>query len=351
MNIRLAGNTDAPHWDAFVESHQDASPYHLWAWKEAVEDAYSHKGYYFLAEENGVINGIFPLIHMKVHFLSNQLVSLPFCDIGGCLANSPETEALLINEAMMIGTELKASTIDIRTKSSLVQSANRQTSVSCDKVSMFLELPMGSEILWGKFKSKLRSQIHRSSKNGLQFTWGGGQDAVNQFYDVFSSNMRELGSPVHSKWWIQAILNHYGDAARMGLIHKDGAAIGCGIILMTGKRISIPWASTLREYNSLSPNMLLYWSFLKYAADSGHERFDFGRSTPGEGTYKFKAQWGAEPQALYWHIVYLNGQSAKSASEASKSNGKRERLASLWARLPLWAANFLGPCLRRYISL
>lgn len=350
MKIRLAGNTDSSRWDAFVEKHQDASPYHLWAWKEAIEEAYAHKGYYLVAEENGEIVGAFPLIHMQFPFLSNQLVSLPFCDIGGCLVNSPETENLLVNEAISVGVDLQVNTIDIREQSSQIPSANRQTSVSCDKVRMLLELPQSSEILWEKFKSKLRSQINRSSKNGLVFTWGN-HDSVDQFYDVFSSNMRDLGSPVHAKGWIQAVLSYYGDAARMGLVHKEGKAIGCGIILMTQKKVCIPWASTLREYNNLSPNMLLYWSFLQYAADSGHDRFDFGRSTPGEGTYKFKAQWGAEPQALYWHTVYLSGQPTPNESAAGNLSGNRERLASLWARLPLWAANSLGPLVRRNISL
>ena len=351
MNIRLAGNTDAAQWDAFVERHPDASPYHLWAWKEAVERAYSHKGYYLLAEDYGEIIGVFPLIKMQILFLSNQLVSLPFCDIGGCLANSPETETLLINEAIRVGAELKVNSIDIRTNTPQIRTANRQTTVSSEKVRMLLDLPHESEILWKKFKSKLRSQISRSTKNGLLFSWGN-QDCMNQFYNVFSANMRDLGSPVHAKCWIQAVLDHYGDTARMGLIHKEGTTIGCGIILMTSKRICIPWASTLREYNNLSPNMLLYWSFLEYAADSGHDRFDFGRSTPGEGTYKFKAQWGAEPQKLYWHTVYLGCPPPKeSESEACKAYGKRERLASLWARLPLWAANSLGPHLRRHINL
>ena len=49
--------------------------------------------------------------------------------------------------------------------------------------------------------------------------------------------------------------------------------------------------------------MLLYWTFLAFAADNGYGQFDFGRSTPGEGTYRFKSQWGAEPHQLYWYEV------------------------------------------------
>ena len=50
---------------------------------------------------------------------------------------------------------------------------------------------------------------------------------------------------------------------------KENQAVGCGIILFTKHTVSIPWASTLREYNRLSPNMLLYWSFMKRAIDRG----------------------------------------------------------------------------------
>ena len=35
--------------------------------------------------------------------------------------------------------------------------------------------------------------------------------------------------------------------------------------------------------------------FQKYAF------FDFGRSSEGEGTYKFKKQWGAKPTPLVWY--------------------------------------------------
>jgi hypothetical protein len=54
--------------------------------------------------------------------------------------------------------------------------------------------------------------------------------------------------------------------------------------------------------------MLLYWTKLEYACDNGNKTFDFGRSTPGEGTYRFKPQWGAKPQPLHWQYISLNDQ-------------------------------------------
>lgn len=86
--------------------------------------------------------------------------------------------------------------------------------------------------------------------------------------------------------------------------------------------------------------MLLYWSLLRYASDSGYKEFDFGRSTPGEGTYKFKEQWGAEPSPLYWYSITSNG-----------GNPMRRFIGKVWAIAPQIFTDRIGPLLRRYIRL
>ena len=64
-------------------------------------------------------------------------------------------------------------------------------------------------------------------------------------YHVFSKNMYELGSPVHSKSFLKAVVAHYRERARLGLAVFQDKVIGMGIILLGGKGVSIPWASTL----------------------------------------------------------------------------------------------------------
>jgi CelD/BcsL family acetyltransferase involved in cellulose biosynthesis len=127
----------------------------------------------------------------------------------------------------------------------------------------------------------------------------------------------------------------------------DGELAAAGIILLHKKIVSIPWASSLRKYNRQNPNMLLYWNFLSFAADHGFASFDFGRSTPGEGTYKFKQQWGAEPVALDW-VDLLNPDTGLEKNGNSKLRGHVEKI---WQRLPVPLATAAGSMLRRYIDL
>ena len=100
--------------------------------------------------------------------------------------------------------------------------------------------------------------------------------------------------------------------------------------------------------------MLLYWAFLAFAADNRYRQFDFGRSTPGEGTYSFKEQWGARPQSLYWYELPTEAtrkKASKGKLSQNNSSSKRQLMASLWQKLPQSGTDWLGPKVRKYISL
>jgi len=315
----------------------------------AVEEAYNHRAFYLMAEKNNQVAGVLPLIYLKSPLIAGQFVSLPYCDVGDIVTTEENTKEKLIVEAVSLAKRAKARYIEIRGQINPSSFGNLglPVSVQSHKVRMMMELPGSSEILWNSFRSKLRSQIRKTEKNGLRFVWGEHKD-IDSFYVVFSRNMRDLGSPVHSKKWFEAILQYYDTNARMGLVYNNKHLIGAGIILSIHNNISVPWASTLQEYNRLSPNMLLYWEFIKYAADNGFVGFDFGRSTPNEGTYKFKEQWGAQPVPLYWNYINMCGCDIKFNTRDSAG---RNTVARLWQRLPLGVANYIGPAIRKHISL
>ena len=116
---------------------------------------------------------------------------------------------------------------------------------------MLLPLPESSEILLSSFKSKLRSQIRKAEKNGLTFELGTSNVLVSDFYNVYAQNMRDLGSPVHAEKWFKAIIKSYGQSSLISVVYHDGQPIGGGVIIKSGDNASIPWASTLRDFNRL----------------------------------------------------------------------------------------------------
>lgn len=243
---------------------------------------------------------------------------MPFFDMGGILADNNEIEKALLTEAIQFGQKLKVDNLELRHIQPIswlnrLNSINPQLATrNCafqtrsHKVRMLLDLPDSSEKLMKSFKSKLRSQIRKPIKEGLKPRIGG-LELLNDFYDVFSTNMRDLGSPVHSKHFMKNVIEAFPDKAKIVIIYKENKPIACSLMVGFKHTLENPWASALREYSSLSPNMLLYWTMLEYACDHGYSLFDFGRSSHDEGTYKFKKQWGGESETLHWHYISLNG--------------------------------------------
>jgi len=350
MNIRLYSPSDQLKWDTYVKTHPLGTHCHLSAWKSIIENAYHHRCYYFLAEDNDKIIGILPLVHLKSIFFGNILVSMPFLNYGGILADTLEAERALWQEAIDLGKKLKVSYIELRHLNLLSWIKNQdKTFVKSHKVRMLLDLPSNSQKLMKSFKSKLRSQIKRPTKEGMTATIGG-KEFINNFYKVFSINMRDLGSPVHSKKLFLEIFNHFSEDAKIGVVFYNNQPVASGIVLGFKDILEIPWASSLRKFNRFSPNMLLYWTLLAYGCDTGYKKFDFGRSTPGHGTYKFKAQWGAHPYPLYWHY-WINKDSDKKKIAEPDTKQKFSLAISCWQKLPVKLTHLIGPCVRKYIAL
>jgi FemAB-related protein (PEP-CTERM system-associated) len=351
MEIRLATSADRAVWDDYVLGHPEGTAYQLFAWKEAVEQAYGFEGKYLLAENGSTVVGVFPLIDFRVPFLGKSLNSLPYCDVGGVLTDSEDLALALLCHARSLASK-GAGRCQIRAARPLPLANGNQT----EKVRMVLDLPEDSDQLLAGLKAKLRSQVRKPERDGLTARLGG-CELVDDFYPIFARNMRLLGSPVHSRRWIEAIVGGYGERARVAVVYMpDGRPAAGGIVLLHSQTVSVPWASALREYNHMNPNMLLYWTFLGFAVDNSFRRFDFGRSTPGEGTYRFKEQWGARPEQLYWYDLCQRPEAGHSSAgrkgdRSVNPTRNRDLAANLWRMLPQAGANWLGPRIRKYISL
>ena len=315
----------------------DSCCYHLSGWKDVIERSFRHDTYYLYAEdESGQIKGILPIVQLKSILFGNYMVSLPGFNYGGICADNEEAREQLLKEAIKIAKIQKMEHIELRHN----QDMGNGLPAKMAKVSMRLELPKSAEDLWSTFPSKLRSQIRKPEKEGMYSRFGR-EEELESFYTVFSINMRDLGTPVYSKHFFENILKAFPEKTEICTVYtKEGRPVASGFLLNFKTMLEIPWASSLKEFNRSSPNMLLYWSVLKFACQKGFKVFDFGRSTPGEGTFKFKEQWGSKPVQLYWHYWLKNG---GPLPELNPKNPKYHLAINVWKRLPVSLTRFIGP--------
>lgn len=352
-------DSDSLIWDQYVRSNKISVVYHLWNWKRVIENTYGHQTFYIAAVEDGDVKkivGVLPLAFIKHFVFGKKLISIPYFDMGGIIADSEDIEKKLIEKSISIAECLNADTVELRhterkdwleKESIQFDNVHKSTDVQLHKVRMILELPDSSEALMSSFKSKLRSQIKKPLNEGLTVSIGG-IDQLNVFYKIFVENMRDLGSPVHSKKMIENTLIEFGDDAKTVIIFKGKEPVAGSIIIGFKGILANPWSSSLRRFNRYSPNMLLYWAMLEYASDHGFKWFDFGRSTPGEGTFKFKEQWGAKPQPLFWHTISIEPIVKDQNTTEKDRFGKA---IEYWKKLPISVTRIVGPRIRKYIGL
>lgn len=337
MTVYPCKEADRDDWDRYVMDHSHASCYHLTGWKDIIEESFGHRTFYLLSRgATGKIDGILPLVHLNSVFFGSFGVSLPFFNYGGICADDDRVRRGLFDEAARLAANAGMSHLELRHTGNLLPDLPVKTS----KVSMRLLLPATKEELNAAYPAKLRSQVKRAVKEGMTARLGG-REELDSFHRVFSRNMRDLGTPVYSRRFFVNMLERFPDSVRICTVYtRENMPVASGMIIGFKDTLEIPWASSLKDYNRYGPNMLLYSTVLGFGCDRGYRVFDFGRSTPGEGTYRFKEQWGAKPAQLYWHYWLRNG---RPMPEMNPHNPKYGLAIRIWQHLPLGLTRLIGP--------
>jgi FemAB-related protein (PEP-CTERM system-associated) len=307
----------------------------------AVADALGHPLYCLEALEGKRTCGFLLLNDVRGLF-GRFLVSLPYLNYGGVQADDEATTALLIDRAAALADELGVRHLELRHQHPLTHPllAHART----DKVHMRLDLPGTPGKLLAQFGSKLRSQVNKGRKNGLAVSWGR-HDLLADFYAVFSRNMRDLGTPVYGKALFRRLLDHFPERAEICVARAGRVPVAASLLLHGWGITEVPSASSLRDYNHLAANMLLYWHLLERAVERGQDQFDFGRSSKDSGTYRFKQQWGATPLPAEWQYYVRAG----DPPSLRPDNPRYQRLIGIWKRLPVRLTRWIGPPIVRGI--
>lgn len=326
----------SPQWDEFVRSRK-GNAYLLSGWTRLAHEVFGHRALFVEARHaDGTLAGVLPVVQQK-SLLGNFMTSIPFFNYGGALADTREARFALMQRAREIARDAGCSYLELRD----TDPSSDGWSARTDKVTMILQLPPTKDALAKALGSKLRSQIKRADRENVAVRTGG-RELLDDFYGVFAENMRDLGTPVYPKRFFAGILDRFAEHTKLVVIDRQGVASAAAFLVIDGERAEIPWASCRAQGKPLGLNMKLYWEVLCCVIELGCTSFDFGRSTLDSGTYKFKKQWGAEPQQLYWHR-WERSRATSTGQAGPREEGLMRYAVAIWQRLPLPVANFVGP--------
>ena len=314
-------------------------------WLLVLERAFGHNVFALEAVDGGRTCGYLPLAYVRSLLFGRFLISLPYLNTNGVLADDDETRRRLIGRAVGLADELRVRYLELRHEEKVDHPS--LTGALTSKCHMRLTLPDFPGPLWEGLSGKVRNQVRKAEKSGLTVARGG-EELLPEFYSVFSRNMRDLGTPVYGAGLFAAALRQFPADAELFVVRAERTPIAAALLLHGQGVTEVPSASALRQYNSTCANMLLYWNLLERAVERGQAVFDFGRSTIDGNTYRFKKQWGAAPAPAVWQYHRPGGEPAVS-DDPRPDNPRYQRLIRIWQRLPVRLTRWIGPAIVRGI--
>ncbi|MDD5072137.1 MAG: FemAB family PEP-CTERM system-associated protein [Patescibacteria group bacterium] len=335
IKVELLQKKDEKSWDEFASKAKNSSFCHKLAWRKVVREAYNHQDLYLVAKEEN-IKGILPCFIIAHPLFGKRIISLPFCGQGGVVGENKIVQELFVNYLKNYVKEKKYDFFELRM---LVPISGLSADLS--QFTFILPLNKSADILWNNLNRKTRNQVRKSNRFNLRVEIG--NNYLRNFYQLYQKSMKRLGTPVHSKAFMEKVIKEFpGQAEIIMAKFSDEFVAGLFILYYEDTAFNL-WGASDSKYASMNINDFLYWETIKRCAGNDYSYFDFGRSQAKSGTFHFKQQWGANPKQLYYYRYSSNNKAITSDKD------KYYFAAKIWRRLPLSFVNLVGPGLRKYI--
>ena len=321
----------------------NGSPFHLPRWLIAVERGTGQKAAGLIAEKGGTITGWLPLTVAHSVLFPRALVSSGFAVEGGPLALSNKTAQRLCRVATELAVRESCASVEVR-GGDVPAEWDIQSDSHCGFAGPLAE---DDEAQLLAIPRKQRAEVRKGLKNGLSITVGTLERDREAHYAVYAESVRNLGTPVFPRSLFDAVLCRFGEDADI-LTVWDGKRPVASVLSLYHMGAVMPyWGGGVWDARHLRANEVMYYQLMCHARTKGCIRFDFGRSKTGSGPYKFKKNWGFEPEPLTYASWTAPGVEKRDVDPTSDSY---QRKIDLWKKLPLGVANAIGPVIARGLA-
>ncbi|WP_454065108.1 FemAB family XrtA/PEP-CTERM system-associated protein [Candidatus Nitrospira salsa] len=341
MDVNAYTPQNQGRWDDFVALSPAGTFFHTSRWKAVIEKVFGYQSVYYLAEHEGAIKGVLPLFLVKKPLRGQVLISVPFGVYGGICADSPEVIACLRARGESLARELSVDFLELRH----VNAGGIDLPIKELYYSFSREIFDGEEKNMMAIPRKQRRMVRQGINHQLESKIGG-KEFLKEFYMIYTTSLRNLGTPAFPYRFFEVLLEELGEQCKILTVwHQNQMA--AAVMTFCYKDQLLPYyGGGLSQFLRYAVYDFMYWELMRYGWEHGYKVFDFGRSKQGTGAYDFKRHWGFEPKPLQYQYYLPQG---GEIPNVSPTNPKFQPFISLWKKMPLPVANFIGPHVIKYL--
>jgi len=350
LEIKELDDQSIQRWDTFVESCPEATFFHRAGWKKAIETGMGHRAYFLYAENDGIIEGVLPLGHIKSFLFGNALMSAPFCVYGGVAARSDSARAALHQAAEELARRLGVDYLEMRNaqfsqaESTEPKLPNPHWLTKELYVTFRKEIDPDAEKNLLSIPRKQRAVVRKGIKAGLTSEI---DQNIHRFYEAYAQSVRNLGTPVFPKKFFAVLRDVFGEDCEVLTVLKEGRLISSVMSFYFRDEVLPYYGGGTSEARAVKGNDFMYWELMRRAGERGIRVFDYGRSKIGTGSYSFKKNWGFEPEPLKYEYLLVK---ASEIPDVNPLNPKYQLFINAWKRLPLPVSKVVGPFISRNLG-
>ncbi len=163
---------------------------------------------------------------------------------------------------------------------------------------------------------------------------------MNEFWFIINRTMRELGSPYHSRKYLENVVEAFGQSSEIVILYNNRRPIGGGLFVYHLNKLNIVNANFLTQFRTAYAGEYFYWSIILESHQRGIACIDMGRSLVNSGNENAKMKWIPSRLPLaYWYRL-LPG---IELPRVNQDNPRFQTAIKLWQRMPQFLNNMVGP--------
>jgi FemAB-related protein (PEP-CTERM system-associated) len=323
-----------------VEQSPAGTLYHHPHWSDAVVTTFGHRARHLAAYRGNRLVGVLPLIEVRSWLAGRLLISVPYGNGGGLLADDADVSAALTRVACEQADALGARVMDLRGAVANAPGLPTQSGY----LGFVRELPTDPVQVAPLIPRKARAAArYARERHGVVVRHG--VDEPRLVWELYCRSMRRLGSLNYPLAFFHALADALGPDFWVSVAYLGERPL-CGVLTLVYRDCALPYVIGVDERVPVDgATNLLYHAVMERAVAHGLRRFDFGRSrADNRGSVSFKKNQGFTPTELGYQRYVPAG---RAAPDLKPSNPKLAWARRLWPRLPLPVTRTAGVMLSK----